>query len=85
MTIQFTLAPEYIAAAKALITQIDPSNTTPSDSDVVTYVSKTLVSGLLSVFPGVYLASQAATVARIASDQASIQSATLAALNITAV
>jgi len=85
MTIQFTLPDEFVAAAKTLITQVNPANTTPSDQDVVTYVSNALLSGLVGLFPGVVLAAQASLAQQVAAQTAQLKAATLAAMNITMV
>jgi len=85
MTIQFVLPDEFVAAAKATITAINPANTVPTDADVLTYVVTALLTGLQGLFPSTVLAAQAANVAQVAALQATIKAATVAAMNITLV
>jgi hypothetical protein len=85
MQIQFTLPSEYVDAAKDMIRLVNPSNTTPTDDDVVAYVGKALLSGLLGLFPGVVLASQIQHTADLAALQTTIQTGISSAMNITKV
>jgi hypothetical protein len=83
LNIQFAVPDEFVSAIKTYVTLANPANTSPSDADAVAFIASAILSGLMSLFPGVVLASQAQTLEEIAQLQASAKAAALAALNVT--
>jgi len=81
MKIQFTVPDEHLAAAKAFIKTMYPINADPSDDDVLAYISSAIITYMSGLFPTVVLTSQAANVNQIATLQAQVRAATLAAMN----
>lgn len=82
MVIQFSLPDEVVAAAKEIIKRVDAAKPDPSDADVLDYIRKSLMGGMLQLFPGVVLASQAEAAAQVAMLTASLEAGLLAAINV---